>query len=131
MGYKEQWDEAVKAEQTESVRAKYMTLTEEGETVIGRFLGTGEVISSINDKPYNQYLFDTDEGLVKFPLSSTVDIECSKIFKEGEVYRIEYLGEQKTQKGFKVKDFDIRHVLNPFQVKETDTEKDTAEGGKK
>lgn len=131
MGYQDQWDEAVKEEQTESVRARYMVLEKEGESVVGRFLGIGKVISSLNEKEYNQYIFDTDEGIVKFPLSSTVDVECNQIFVEGEVYRIEYLGEQKTQKGFKVKDFDIRRILSKDEVQKRALAKATAEGDKK
>lgn len=130
MDYEKQYDEAVKEERTENVKAQYLTLNEEGDVITGRFLGIGKVISNLNNKEYNQYLFDTTDGLVKFPLSSTVDVEAETIFEEGDVYRIEYLGEQKTQKGYKVKDFDIRHVLSLEAAAKAKRDTVEAEGSK-
>lgn len=131
MDYEEQYEEAMKEGRTESVRANYLTLDEEGDVVVGRFVGIGKVVSSLNDKEYNQYLFDTTDGLVKFPLSSTVDIEAERIFKEGQVYRIEFLGKTKTQKGYTVKDFDIRHVIEPRDMPPKQREENGEGEGKK
>lgn len=131
MDYEKEYDEAVKEGRTESVRAQYLTMDTEGDIIVGRFVGIGQVVSSLNDKEYNQYLFDTSDGLVKFPLSSTVDVEAERIFKEGQVYKIEFLGTTKTQKGFTVKDFDIRHVIEARHMPKRDIKKDTPEGDKK
>ena len=131
MDYEQEYDRAVKEERTEVVRAQYLTLDEEGDKITGRFVGIGKVVSSLNDKEYNQYLFDTSDGLVKFPLSSTVDVEAERIFKEGEIYRIEFLGKTKTQKGYTVKDFDIRHVIEPRDMPPKQREENGAGEGKK
>ena len=54
--------------------------------------------------------------MIKFALSSTIDGEVGALFKLNEVYYIEFLGEQKTSKGFRVKDFDIKRCAHPSEM---------------
>lgn len=125
MSYEAMYEAAEKEGSLESLTPKFMEFKELGDKVIGAYKCTNEVQSSQNQGTYNQYIFDTDIGLVKFHLGKATDQEAGRLFQENEIYKIEYKGSQKLHGGKSVNKFDIQHivsVLRDVNTKEVEAE---------
>ena len=88
----------------------YFEFKKEGTSIIGRMKGFGPVQSSLSDGFYNQYLMETDTGLVKFHLGGAADKEIAPQLRMGEVYFIEYEGKVKISKGRSVNKFKVLEI---------------------
>lgn len=113
MGYQEIYKESQKEGLVEDVRPEFVKMDEKGKVILGRYKGKTKVTSSMGPGEYNQYIFHTDEGLKKFSLGAAADGEVENIFEVDQVYRIEYLGKEKTGSGFMVNQFKIEHCIEP------------------
>jgi len=107
MSYEQLWKEAVKDKQTVNVSPVWFAFEKEGSYVLGKLKGTSEVPSALGQGVYNQYLMETDDGLVKFALGAASDRELATVLKVGGVYRIEYLGQLKIKGGRRVNQFRV------------------------
>jgi len=103
--YKELYATAVKEKQVRPVTAEYRKFEKSGDQVIGQFISKAPVSSSLGKGEYNQYLFKTDEGMVKFAIGSSNDNEIGAIMVRGLVYRIVYQGKEDLQNGRRVNKF--------------------------
>jgi len=103
--YKEMYDKAVKAKEIRQITATYHAWDKEGEVILGRFIGSSEVESSLGGGTYNQYLLETDEGPVKFALGRSADAEIGAMLKKDRIYRIEYRGQEEISGGRRVNKF--------------------------
>jgi len=88
----------------------YFEFKKEGTSVIGRLRGFSPVQSSLSEGSYNQYLMETDIGLIKFHLGGATDKEIAAQLKMGEVYYIEYEGKVKISKGRAVNKFKVLQI---------------------
>ena len=88
----------------------YFEFKKEGTTVIGRLLGFSPVKSSLSEGFYNQYLMETDTGLIKFHLGGATDKEIVAQLKIGEVYFIEHQGKMKITGGRSVNKFKVSQI---------------------
>jgi len=103
--YKEMYDQSVKAKNIKPLDTKYVKWSKKGDVILGRFKGSAAVESQQGGGEYNQYLFDTDEGLVKFSLGRAADAEIGAVMVKEMVYRIEFLGQEPLTGGRKVNKF--------------------------
>ena len=111
MNYNELAVKAFKKGQTENLTPKYFEFDAEGKGVVGMFKGKTPCESAQSDKVYYQYLFDTDDGLIKFHLDTVTDSEAGKVMLEGEIYSIQYLGKENIGNKKSVNKFQVDHIL--------------------
>lgn len=116
--YKELLTEAEKTKTIQPITADYIKWEKEGQSILGRFIASAPVNSSMSEGTYNQYLFETDDGLVKFALGQSHDNEIGKVMKRGSVYHIVYEGKEDLPGGRKFKKFTCSHV--PFASDDLD-----------
>lgn len=110
MTYEEQLKRAQKDGTIENLTPIFKEFRVEGEKIIGELISYAEVDSAFGEGTYNQYLFQTDEGLVKFSLGAAIDKEIAALMKVHDCYIIEFLGPVKisgkrTVNKFKVERF--------------------------
>jgi len=102
---------AVKANDAESIAPDFVQWEKKGQQIAGAYVAKSLVDSGNREgKPYNQYLFDTDSGRVKFHLGSVGDSEIGAQFLEGEVYVVEYQGKEEIGRSRSVNRFNCYHV---------------------
>lgn len=110
MSYKEQFDQVTKAKSGRSLSPKYKEFKKDGDQVIGRMLAQNSVTGSVGSGSYKQYLFDTDDGLVKFALGSATDNEAGALMKVTGVYSITFKGKEQLKGGRSINRFDIIEI---------------------
>jgi len=113
MGYVEQLAQAQKEGQARSLSATYVEWKENGSRIVGRLLNKNAVASSLGGGEYYQYLFDTDDGLVKFALGRATDSEAGALMKRGGVYAVTFGGTEKLKGGRRINRFEIIEVQAP------------------
>ena len=120
MGYREHYAEVKKAKTGRKLSAKYIEWTEKGQQIVGRLLSRNPVDSSMGSGTYFQYLWDTDDGLVKCALGKATDGEAGALMMRGGVYSIIYEGQENLKGGRK---------LNKFEIIELEASEETPVGG--
>ena len=110
MGYKEQYEEVTKAKSGRKLSAKYIEWKDKGQQVIGRLLSKNAVDSSLGSGSYFQYLFDTDDGLVKIALGKATDGEAGALMIIGGIYSITFGGQEKLKGGRKINKFEVIEI---------------------
>jgi len=108
--FKKQYEAAKKAGKTVQRTAKYIKLDTKGELIVGRFISSQPVASNLGGDEYNQYLFETDEGLIKFALGRSADHEIGAVLVQRCVYAIEFLGQESIAGGRRVNKFNMVEV---------------------
>jgi len=88
----------------------FLQWEKEGDEIVGRFKERITVSGTLGNGEYNQYIFETDSGLVKFSLGQATDKEVGTLFKIGGVYYIRYMGKEKIAGGRQINRFDIKEV---------------------
>lgn len=108
--YAKMYQDAKKAKKLKQLETPYVKWDNEGQQVIGAYLNH-QKLPSRNGGTYNQYMFETDEGTVKFALGASVDNEADEYFERGLVYCITYNGKERAVgSGNEFKDFTIEEV---------------------
>ncbi len=110
MGYREQFDQVTKDKSGRNLSPKYKEFKKADDQVIGRMLAKNSVSGTVGGGSYNQYLFDTDEGLTKFALGSATDNEAGALMKVGGVYSVTFKGQEKLKGGRSINRFDIIEI---------------------
>ena len=127
--YKEHYDKVKKARSVRQLTPRYIKWESEGQVIIGAYVSHAPVVGRLGGKTYNQYIFDTDEGLVKFALGTASDNELSAQFERGMIYAITFQGQDEIAGGRKVNKFQVEEfgVSEAFEdeleFKEDDSEK--------
>lgn len=111
--YEELLKQAEENKTAKQISSQYKTFDKKGDRVIGRFMLKYSVKSSQGEGEYNQYLFDTDEGMIKFHLGRSGDTDVGEIMEKGRVYVVEYLGQEDIGHGRRVNKYDV------FEIPET------------
>ena len=104
------YEQAKKDKTLKPVTASYKKWEKDGDEVIGQFVSRSTVDSSMGTGTYFQYLFKTDEGMIKFALGSSNDNEIGAIMSPGLVYRIVYKGKEDLQRGRRVNRFECENI---------------------
>ena len=108
--YSKMYDNAQKAKVVKQLTPAYHEWKKEGDRIIGAFITKTEVQSRLGGQSYNQYLFDTDDGLIKFALGRMADSELQDQFVKGGIYAIEYRGKEKIAGGRSVNRFSVEEI---------------------
>jgi len=108
--YQKQYEAAQKAGETKTITPEYVEFKKAGDTVVGLLRGWTPVSSAKDEGTYNQYVVDTDKGLVKFALGRATDREISLMLKVDHAYAFVFEGNVKlsgarTVNKFKVVEF--------------------------
>lgn len=98
---------AEKGKTAERLTPTFKTFDKAGDEIIGAYVSHAVVGSEGEGKPYNQYLFETDEGLVKFHMGSAADTEYAAQFQKGSVYLVRFQGKESIKGGRTVNKFDV------------------------
>lgn len=108
--YRKMYEEASKKKSLHSITPVYREWGKEGDRVIGAYVSKAEVVGRLGGQTYNQYVFDTDEGLVKLSLGKATDNEVGQSFREGVIYGITFQGKEKIAGGRTVNKFLVEEV---------------------
>lgn len=112
MSYQDMLALASKEKKVVDLTPKWIPWEAEGQFIVGRLRGTAEVDSQLGTGTYLQYLFDTDDGLVKFAMGRATDNELRTVLKVGHVYQITFLGTVKIKGGRSVNQFRVQTVTS-------------------
>jgi hypothetical protein len=110
MNYKEQYEKAQKAKAGKKLNPDFITFDNPKDMVVGRFLNAHPVPGKKEGETYNQYLMETDDGLIKFHMGSVADGEIGVQLAIGGVYAIIYKGKEDLGGGRSVNKFDCYEV---------------------
>ena len=88
----------------------FMEFKKDGDNIVGKFVAVSSVQSGISDGTYNQYLFETDEGLIKFHLGAATDKEVLPNMVVGKIYSIAYRGKERIQGGRSVNKWKVVEI---------------------
>jgi len=96
-----------------------------GDKLVGKLRGKVKIESKVGD--YNQYLLETDNGMVKFHLGGAADKEVGSLLRRGKIYLFEYLGQEKIDGGRTINKFNIMQIV-PEDEEEEEEEEEGEEG---
>ena len=116
MKYDDMYKEAEENKKLKQLTAEYFEFKEKGMGFIGCLKGIQAVTSKLGGSEYNQYLFETDNGLVKCALGRATDGEAGALMKVGTVYSVTFLGSEPLAGGRKVNRFDIFGILSEEEM---------------
>jgi len=113
MSYTDDYKKAKESGETRSLTPTFRKL-EEGETLVGQFIGITDHTSRKRGMPdFNSYEFDTDSGPVSLLLSNAFDRNHADKLTPGGVYAITYAGKRKLANGNDFKQFDVEVISEP------------------
>ena len=130
--YQELYKSSKKAKTIKSLTPKYVKWEKECQMIIGAFISLNPVQSRLGGAEYNQYIFETDEGLVKFALGKSADSEFTPQLSSGVVYAITYEGKETISGGRQVNRFNLEEIGISDQVdsSEKNSESDDSQDDK-
>jgi len=108
--YAELYEAAQKTKNVRQLTAEYRKFEKKGDFVLGKLVGVSPVQSTLGGGEYNQYLFETDDGLVKFALGRSGDGEIGAVLEKGKIYRVTFLGQEDISGGRRVNKFDCLEI---------------------
>jgi len=109
-------EQAEQNKTAQKVSVEYIEFKKDGVSVLGRFIGTNQIESRLNEGKYFQYLFETDAGPVKFACGGQFDSEAGRLMKINAVYEITFKGKESIPGGHRVNKFDVVHYPQPGEV---------------
>jgi len=113
MSYQGLLDDATDKGKLERVSPSFVEFKNSGDSVTGKYLSAGEVVSNLGTGVYNHYTFDTDNGPVKFGLGGATDRDLAGLLKVGGVYHIVYLGKEALAGAKSVNKFEVYVLQQP------------------
>ena len=113
MGYLEQLKAAREDKTVRNLVPEFRPWTKKGNQVVGRFISSAPITSRNKEGTYEQYVFDTDDGPVKFALGSASDREIRPSLKAGGVYAITFHGKEDIGGNRSVNKFEVLVVAEP------------------
>lgn len=111
MLYQEMYDRARKSNEMKCLTPMYMEWERTGQLVVGKFVSVVPVASSVSEGQYNQYLVDTDAGLVKFAMGTATDREIEPLLRREHIYVFTFKGKEKLSGGRSVNKFLVEEIL--------------------
>ena len=119
--YQELYNSSQKAKTVKSLTPTYVKWEAKGQQIIGAFISHNPVQSRLGGSEYNQYIFETDDGLVKFALGRAADSEFTPQLAAGVVYAITFEGKEDIAGGRSVNRFNLEEIGISDQVDNTET----------
>ena len=118
MGYHEMAADREKDGRTKKLSVAYLPWDKKGQIVIGKLMSENVIVSRKTDGTYKQYVFHTDDGMVKFQCGSFFDNDQGALMKIGGVYSILFNGKKKIPSGNSVNDFEVVEIAPPGKTKQ-------------
>ncbi len=107
MSYKELLAQKKKDKSGRELTAAYIKFDKVGVSVVGRLMAMNAVSGSMGAIGYKQYLFHTDDDLVKCALGSATDNEAGALMNIGGIYSVTYKGKESLKGGRSINKFEI------------------------
>ena len=120
--YRELYASAKRTKALKSLTPNYFKWEEKDQVVIGAYISHNPVQSRLGGTSYNQYIFETDDGLVKFALGHAADSELAPMFAKGVVYAITFEGKERISGGRQVNRFTVDEIGVADMVDDTEAE---------
>lgn len=105
MTYAEMLERARAAKTTRELAPAFYKFEGEGDTVVGKLVARALVKSRSNEGTYNDYVVETDDGMVKFHCGNQFDEKVGNALGIGKVYAWTFNGKRSVGKGRTVNDF--------------------------
>ena len=112
MDYEAVYEKAREEGKVENMTPVYFRFDEPGVMFVGEYVGSNSVAGRLSDQGYNQYLFKTNDGLIKCAMGHVFDLEVGETLVKGDIYAIMYEGTEKLQGGKRVNKFKVEHIIN-------------------
>jgi hypothetical protein len=96
----------------QTLTPRYIEFKQEGAMVVGKLMHIAVVHSTLSNGTYNQYIFETDGGLVKFQMGGATDNEAGAMLVVGGIYAITFQGQDKLKGAKRVNKFDIQRIVD-------------------
>lgn len=113
MSMEEMYKQAKERGELKVLTPDYVEFKKKGDVILGRLKGISVVTSTSTGQSYNQYLVETDKGMVKCALGNATDNEIRPLLSNGKLYAIEFKGKEALGGGKTVNKFKIVEVLEP------------------
>lgn len=113
MDYNKLYDSIKKEGKTVNLTPEFKEFKEKGDKIIGAFVSKLEIPSQRGSGSYYQYIFDTNEGRIKFALGKVTDGAIADQLQTGYIYAITYNGKIDIGGGRSVNDVTVEFVANP------------------
>jgi len=110
MKFAEMKDQAEKTGALNNLTPAFFVFSAPGAGFCGRLKHIAEVSSGLSEGVYKQYLFETDDGLIKCAFGSSTDKEVEALLKISNVYIVEFQGKAKITGGRSVNKFKIQEI---------------------
>jgi len=110
MTYEEMYKKAEQSKELQNLTPVFKEFRKKGERIVGKLVSYIDTDSSAGEGTYKQYLFETDEGLVKFALGAATDKEIVPLMNFGKIYAIEFLETIKISGGRNVNKFKVQQI---------------------
>ena len=127
MSYKQMMENAKRSGATKSLSPIFHEWKAKGQKLVGKYVASSPIASTLSEGSYNHYLFESDQGLVKFALGGATDKEAGVLMIPGRVYVIEYQGKVDISSGRRVNKFDVAELMD---LDETPPEGEKVKAGK-
>ena len=99
MGYQDQLKAARKSGSVKVLKPSWFKWEKKGQTQLGLLTGKAEVEGKNFKGIFIKYSMQTDDGPVQFSLGKASDNDTGIFMEVGNVYLLEYLGDEDTGKG--------------------------------
>lgn len=106
--------------QVTQLSSQYVKFIKEGDMVVGKFMSLYHIPKHPGGGDYNQYVFQTDDGLIKFAMGQVNDNEAGALMQIGSVYAVRFMGGVEISGG---------RTVNTFDIQELHTGKESKVGG--
>ena len=116
MSYADQMKAAKEAGTAKDLTPGYLEWKKKGDEIIGKLVSKSPVSGKLSGQSYLQYLFDTDNGLVKCAFGTATDNEIKALVMVGGVYACTFKGQEKIGGGRKINRFEILELTPPESI---------------
>lgn len=113
MNYAELYKKAQAEGTLKDIKPEFFEFSQAGKSILGKLISVSQVDSTIGGGTYNQYLFETDDGLFKFSMGGATDKDVSSLMRINGIYYVEYQGKDKISGGRSVNKFKVNEVIPP------------------
>jgi len=126
--YKQLYEEAKKAKSLRALTPAYHKWEKGDEQIVGAYISQNAVQGSMGGISYNQYIFETDKGRIKFALGRAADGEFGDMFVRGLVYSVTFKGKERISGGRSVNRFEVEEIGLAAQLDDTQEEEGSDDG---
>lgn len=122
MTYEEMAKKAKEEGRSRALTITFVPWERVGQNIVGRLVTVTNITSRKTEGTYNQYVFHTEKGMVKFQCGNFFDHEQGMLMSVGGVYEITYCGKKKLPQGNEVNQFETVLISDGDRPAENNSE---------